>query len=81
MNTTEIKAKMQRLARKYFGMALGTFGVAYTIYHYVTCEGFTREKQFEPGKPMVTLLFGVLGVDFLAESMMVPVAARTLLAD
>ena len=81
MNTIEMKKKMQSLARKCFGMALGTFGVAYTIFHYVTCDGFTREKQSEPGKPMVTLLFGVLGVDFLAASMMVPVASRTLLAD
>ena len=52
-------------------LALAIFAWTYCLYHYMSPEGiFTTVLRYEPGKPMVTYLFGVWGVCFLFASIM-----------
>ena len=52
-------------------LALAIFVWTYYLYHYMTPEGvFGNVLRLEPGKPMVTYLFGVWGTCFLFASVM-----------
>lgn len=47
-------------------LALSIFGFSYMLFHHLTADGvFTSEWCEEPGKPLVTELFAILGVMFL----------------
>ena len=66
-----MKKKCNILALWSFALALGIFVFSYILYHYVTPDGlFTSVFRFEPGKPLVTLLFSAWGVMFLFAGVM-----------
>ena len=66
-----MRKKCLFLALCCFVLALAIFAWTYYLYHYMTPEGvFTDILRSEPGKPMVTYLFGVWGVTFLFASVM-----------
>ena len=47
-------------------LALAVFCFSYVLYHYTLPGGsFTSQWQPQPGKPLVTVLFAILGVMFL----------------
>lgn len=49
-----------------FVLSVLIFGFSYVLYHYTTADGhFTSQWSPEPGKPLVTELFAILGVLFL----------------
>lgn len=61
-----MRKKLGRLSLCCFSLALLIFIIAYVFYHYFTPEGvFTTVFQTFAGKPFVSMLFGVLGVQFL----------------
>ena len=75
-----MKHKLQILSRWSFALALGIFVFSYFLFHYTAPGGaFTSVYQTEPGKPLVTLLFSVLGVLFLFSSIMSALIARVFL--
>ena len=52
-------------------LALGIFAFAFYLYHYCLPDGtFTTVYQPRPGKPWVTFLFGIWGVNFLFAGVM-----------
>ena len=54
-----------------FIISVGIFVLTYFLYHYMGADGrFTAEFLTTPGKPSVTLLFGIWGVIFLFVSWM-----------
>ena len=61
-----MKKKLKKLSFWSFVLALVNFGIAYIFYHYMSLDG-TLSNVFhdDPGKPMVSLLFGVFGTNFL----------------
>ena len=61
-----MKQKLNKLSLWSFALALVNFVIAFVFYHFFTPGvGLTSVFHKEAGKPMVSLLFGVLGVDFL----------------
>ena len=57
-----MRKKFNILSLCSFALALGIFAFSFYLYHFVTPDGaFTTIWQPEPGKPMVTLLFGIWG--------------------
>lgn len=61
-----MRKKLGRLSLCCFVLAVAIFVVAYVFYHYFTPEGvFTTVFQSSAGKPFVSILFGMLGVQFL----------------
>ena len=61
-----MKKKLLRLSRWSFALALGVFAYSYFIYHYLASDGtITAVYQAAANKPVVTLLFAILGVLFL----------------
>ena len=72
-----MREKFKKLSRRSFVLALGIFVFSFFLYHYVTPEGaITLVFQQEPGKPMVTLLWSVLGTCFLFSSILSSMIAR-----
>ena len=66
-----MRKKFNILSLCSFALALGIFAFSFYLYHFVAPDGaFTTIWQPEPGKPMVTLLFGIWGVTFLFASVM-----------
>ena len=66
-----MRKKCNTLSLCSFALALGLFAFTFYLYHFVTPEGtFTTVLQSEPGKPLITLLFGIWGVTFLFASVM-----------
>ena len=64
-----MKNKWNILAVCTFAIALGIFVLTYFLYHYMGPDGrFLPVPQSAPGKPFVTLLFGIWGVMFLFSS-------------
>ena len=61
-----MKQKLKKLSIWSFILALVNFAVAYVFYHYVTPDcRLSNVYHDDPGKPLVALLFGVLGTQFL----------------
>ena len=66
-----MRKKCNTLSLCSFVLALGIFVFSYILYHYMLPDGeFTSVFQTTPGKPVVTLLFGIWGVQFLFASVM-----------
>ena len=66
-----MRKKCNTLAIWSFILALCIFIFSYVLYHHTLPGGvFTAEFQSQPGKPFVTLLFGIWGVTFLFASVM-----------
>ena len=66
-----MRKKFNILSLCSFALALRIFAFTFYLYHFVTPDGaFTTVWQPEPGKPMITLLFGIWGVTFLFASVM-----------
>ena len=66
-----MRKKCNILAWVSLGLALGIFAFTFYLYHYCLPDGtFTVVFQTQPGKPMITYLFGVWGVTFLFASVM-----------
>ena len=72
-----MRKKCNILAWCSLALALGIFVFTYYIYHHWLPDGtFTLMSQEEPGKPMITYLFGVWGVTFLFASVMSALVGR-----
>lgn len=66
-----MKKKWYILGACSFIIALAIFVFTYILFHYIGVDGtFVQEFQTVPGKPFITLLFGVWGVLFLFASVM-----------
>ena len=66
-----MKKKWNALAVCSLILALAIFAFTYVLYHYMNGDGcFVAAYQATPGKPFVTLLFGVWGVMFLFSAVM-----------
>ncbi len=59
------RKKLVKLAIICIAIAVLVLAIDYVIFHYVTDDGFTTERQEEAGKPFVTQLVGQFGVLFL----------------
>jgi len=69
--------KWKKLSLWSFGLALVDFVIAFVFFRFISPDGvFTPEFREEPGKPMVSLLFGIKGVLFLFSSMMSGLVGR-----
>jgi hypothetical protein len=61
-----MKKKLKKLSFWSFVLALVNFGIAYIFYHYMSPDGqLSNVFHDDPGKPFVSLLFGVFGTHFL----------------
>ena len=61
-----MRKKWNTLAVCSFIIAVAIFVVTYCLFHHVTADGsFAAAYQETPGKPFITLLFGIWGVMFL----------------
>lgn len=61
-----MKEKFRKLTRRCLITALAIFVWSFFLYHFVTPEmTISLEFQPEPGKPLVTELFSILGTLFL----------------
>ena len=66
-----MKKKLSLLALVCFVLSLVIFVWTFYIYHHLTTDFvFSAQWQPEPGKPFITLLFGIWGVTFLFASVM-----------
>ena len=66
-----MRKKFNTLALWSFVLSLAIFILSFYLYHYMLPDGsFTSAFQSQPGKPFVTLLFGIWGVTFLFASVM-----------
>ena len=66
-----MKKKFLILSVITFILALAIFAFSFFLYHFVGPNGeILSIPSAEPGKPMVTLLFGVWGTCFLFSSVM-----------
>ena len=72
-----MKKKFQKLSLWSLVLALAIFVFSYFLYHYMTPDGtFTVVFQTEPGKPLVTELFSILGTLFLFSSILSGMIAK-----
>lgn len=78
-NTEELKKSFRRLAADCFGISTLACTVTYFLFHYVTCDGITKEKQKTPGKPFLTGLFGNLGVAMFSAGLISLLVPATVL--
>ena len=61
-----MKKKLLLLSRWSFALAFGVFAFSYFLFHYLASDGtITAVYQAAANKPVVTLLFAILGVLFL----------------
>jgi len=66
-----MKKKLILLSRWSFALALCIFAFAYLLFHYLSPDGtFTAVYQTAATKPVITLLFAILGVLFLFTGVM-----------
>ena len=66
-----MKKKLSLLSLVCFVLSLVIFVWTFYIYHHLTADFvFSAQWQPEPGKPFITLLFGIWGVTFLFASVM-----------
>ena len=60
-----MQKKWKQLSTWCFVLALAIFLWTFYLYHFLTPEfTFTTVWQATPGKPLITLLFGIWGVMF-----------------
>ena len=77
-----MKKKLKKLSFWSFMLALMNFGIAYIFYHYMSPDGtFSNVYHDDPGKPVVALLFGVLGTQFLFAGMMSGLVGRIVFSN
>ncbi len=62
ISAAELKKRFKKLASDCFEISTLACTVTYFLFHYVTCDGITKVKQEKAGKPLLTALFGNLGV-------------------
>ena len=66
-----MREKFKKLSRWSFVLAIGIFVFSFFLFHYVMPDGtITLVFQEKPGKPMVTLLWSILGTCFLFSSIL-----------
>ena len=70
-----MRKKLMILSAICLGIGLGVLGVAYFFFHFVTDGGITLTWQAEAGKPFVTYLIGIFGVDFIFAAAMSLISA------
>ena len=76
-----MKQKLRKLSLWSFVLALVNFVIAFVFYHFFTPGvGLTSVFHKEAGKPMIALLFGVFGVDFLFAGCMSGMVNRIVFA-
>ena len=69
--------KLKKLSLWSLVLALADFVIAFVFFHFISPDGvFTPVFREEPGKPMVSLLFGIKGVLFLFAGMMSAIVNR-----
>ena len=69
--------KLKKLSLWSLVLALVDFVIAFVFFHFISPDGvFTPVFREEPGKPMVSLLFGIKGVLFLFAGMMSAIVNR-----
>ena len=67
----EMKKKLSLLSLVCFILSLVIFTWTFYLYHYLTVDFiFDTVWHAAPGKPFITLLFGIWGVTFLFASVM-----------
>ena len=72
-----MKQKLKKLSLWSLVLALADFVIAFVFFHFISPDGvFTPVFREDPGKPMVSLLFGIKGVLFLFSSMMSAIVNR-----
>ena len=72
-----MKQKFKKLSLWSFVLALAIFVFSYFLYHYMLPDGtFTTVFQKQPGKPLVTELFSILGTLFLFSSILSMMISR-----
>ena len=77
-----MKQKFKTLSLWSFVLAMAIFVFSYFLYHYVTPEGaVAMVVQQEPGKPLITELWAILGVMFLFSSILSAMIARIFFSD
>ena len=65
-----MKQKFRKLSHRCYITALVIFLWSFFLYHFVTPDmTISLEFQHEPGKPLVTELFSILGTLFLFSGM------------
>ena len=66
MKNRDMRKKFRILALCSFILAIAIFLFTFQIFHHLTPEmTFSAERLPEPGKPFITLLFGLWGTFFL----------------
>lgn len=71
MHHKDMRKKFRILSACSFVLAIAIFLFTFYIYHHLTPEmTFVSERLDVPGKPFVTLLFGIWGTCFLFASVM-----------
>ncbi len=66
MKNRDMRRKFRILALCSFILAIAIFLFTFQIYHHLTSEmTFAPERLDEPGKPLITFLFGIWGTMFL----------------
>ena len=69
--------KLKKLSLWSLVLALADFVIAFVFFHFISPDGvFTPVFREDPGKPMVSLLFGIKGVLFLFAGMMSAIVNR-----
>ena len=77
-----MKQKLKKLSLWSLVLALADFVIAFVFFHFISPDGvFTPVFREEPGKPMVSLLFGIKGVLFLFAGMMSALVGRIVFAE
>ena len=77
-----MKKKLIVLSRWSFALAFGIFVFSYMLFHYAGPDGtFTAVYQTVANKPLVTLLFAILGVLLLFSGIMSRLVAHIFFSD
>lgn len=77
-----MKKKLKKLSFWSFVLAVVQFVIAFAFFHFFTPGvGLTPVFHKEAGKPMVALLFGVLGIQFLFAGMMSGLVGRIVFSN
>ena len=70
-----LRKKILKSSMIEFTASLILFVLDYVLFHFVNDSGFTTVWQSEPGKPLVTLLVGVLATLFFFAAAMSVICA------
>lgn len=76
------KQKLQKLSGCFFVLALADFAFSYFLYHYATKDfGISPVRLVVAQKPLVTVLFAILGVLFLFSGIASILVAKVYFSD